>query len=236
MSAAYPKIIVLFAIVLFSACSKGQVQNKLSPNEFYEKIKQNPQALLMDVRTPEEYANGHLEKAQNMDWNGAHFEDQIATLDKSQPIYVYCLSGGRSSAAAERMRSLGFRQVYELDGGISQWRNKGLPEIKGSENKSTGMSKQAFDKLLDSDMLVLINFYARWCTPCKQMEPYLAELRTEKKETVTIIRIDADEHQALFKELAIGTIPTLLLYKNKKLIWSHEGYINKEDLLKQLTR
>jgi len=86
-----------------------------------------PDAAIIDVRTPQEFSDGHLIHATNMDWNGDRFEAQVSTLDKSKPVFVYCYSGGRSAAAAKKMRANGFTEVYELAGGFSKWRDAKLP-------------------------------------------------------------------------------------------------------------
>ena len=97
--------------------------------EFAEKLKEMPTATIIDVRTIDEFSKGHLANALNYDWNEIEFDKQISSLDKSKPVFVYCLSGGRSSSAASKMRSEGFKTVYELDGGISQWSADGLPIV-----------------------------------------------------------------------------------------------------------
>ncbi len=232
-------IIIPFLFIILStlySCSNAQTNKEntlLTPVEFSDKIKTINTPLILDVRTPEEYSNGHLENAKNIDWNGSDFEKQISQFDTTKPVFIYCLSGGRSASAAEKIRSLGFAKVYELKGGILKWRSSGLPETT-IENNSKGMKPQQFDSLLVSDKLVLVDFYAPWCAPCKRMEPYLAELGIEMKNKVIIIRINADENQFLFKDLKLETLPTLLLYKDKKLIWSHTGYIDKKEVSKQL--
>lgn len=232
---AYLVIPLIFFVVY--SCSNAQVKNEnslFSPIEFSKKIKETKSAIIVDVRTPEEYSQGHLQDAKNIDWNGNDFEKQISALDKAQPIFVYCLSGGRSSSAANKMRSIGFVKVYELDGGILKWRNAGLPETTDLTKKPIGMSKQQFDSLLISDQLVLVDFYAPWCAPCKKMKPELDELGEELKGRIIIFRIDADENQSLFKELRLETLPTLLFYKNGSLVWSRTGYVSKEGICNQL--
>jgi thioredoxin len=96
------------------------------------------------------------------------------------------------------------------------------------------MSKQQFDALLISDKLVLIDFYADWCAPCKKMKPYLEEISKDMADKVVVIRINADDNQALCKELKIDALPVLQLYKNKALIWVNSGFIEKEIILQQL--
>ena len=228
--------LLLSATFLFFGCQGVQSQNSgtnLSATEFAEKIKQLPSAPLLDVRTPEEFSKGHLAGALNYDWNGNAFEKQIASLDKQKPVFVYCLSGGRSGEAAKDMRSKGFKEVYELQGGIMKWRAANLPETTGSAG-ATGMSRQQFDELLHSDKLVLIDFYADWCVPCKKMKPYLEEISKDMADKVVVIRINADDNRALCKELSVDALPVLQLYKNKSLIWANTGFIEKADVVKQL--
>ena len=228
---------IALVAILFNSCSNGQPQNtktNLSATVFSEKIKELPTASIIDVRTPDEFSKGHLINALNYDLNGNEFEKQIAPLDKSKPVFVYCLSGGRSSSAASKMRSDGFKTVYELDGGIMKWRGANFPETTNNTVGSKGMSKQQFAELLNSDKLVLIDFYADWCAPCKKMKPYLEEISKDMADKVVLIRINADDNQALCNELKIEALPVLQLYKNKTLSWTNIGFIEKAEVEKQL--
>src|SRR4030095_7709233 len=97
-----------FLLMLSFGCTNGQTQsnkNTLSPKEYSEKINQLSDEVIIDVRTPEEYSEGHLIDAKNIDWDGNDFDAQVAQLDKSKPVFVYCQAGGRSSAAAKKLRS-----------------------------------------------------------------------------------------------------------------------------------
>jgi thioredoxin len=232
----------IFAIallaILFNSCGSEQTNSttktNLSAIEFAEKLKEMSTATIIDVRTIDEFSKGHLANALNYDWNENEFDKQIAPLDKSKPVFIYCLSGGRSSSAASKMRSEGFKTVYELDGGIMKWRGANLPETTGNTVMSNGMSREEFDALLNSDKLVLIDFYAEWCAPCKKMKPYLDEISKDMADKVVIIRINADDNQALCKELKIDELPVLQLYKNKVLTWTNTGFMNKADIVKKL--
>ena len=202
--------------------------------EFAEKLKEMPTATIIDVRTIDEFSKGHLANALNYDWNEIEFDKQISSLDKSKPVFVYCLSGGRSSSAASKMRSEGFKTVYELDGGIMKWRSANLPETTDITVKSDEMSKEEFDALLNTDKIVLIDFYADWCAPCKKMKPYLDEISKDMADKVVVIRINADDNQALCKELKIDALPVLQIYKNKNLNWINTGFIDKAEVLSKL--
>lgn len=124
-------LLSIFLITIFViSCSGEQTQSSrttLPPTDFAGKIRALPTAVLLDVRTPGEYSGGHLQNALNIDWNSDSFDQQISSLDKSKPVLVYCRSGSRSAAAASRMRSAGFKEVYELQGGIMKWTSAGLP-------------------------------------------------------------------------------------------------------------
>jgi thioredoxin 1 len=223
--------------VTFCNCTNNNSSNLktyLSATEFAEKIKELPAAPVIDVRTPGEFAKGHLKNAKNINWNGSDFDIQIASFDKSKPVFVYCLSGARSASAASKMRSGGFIEVYELDGGILRWRDANFPETTDNLSASNGMTKNQFQKLLISDKLVLIDFYAEWCIPCNKMKPYLDEISKEMADKVVVIRINADDNKELFQELKIDAIPVLQLYKNKTLIWTNTGYVDKAEVVKHL--
>ncbi len=90
----------------------------IGSDEFEKQIQQP--CTILDVRTPEETAEGIIENAVEMDINGPDFSEQIKTLDKSVPVCVYCRSGGRSARAADMLTQLGYT-VYNLDGGFIGW-------------------------------------------------------------------------------------------------------------------
>lgn len=96
-------------------------------------IVDNPPAdlVVLDVRTPEEFAEGHLEGAVLVDFYAADFADQLAALDADVPYLVYCRSGNRSGQALGVMEQLGFTSVVDVDGGIVAWTGAGLPVTTG---------------------------------------------------------------------------------------------------------
>ena len=226
----------VFLTVSLNSCSKGESQTNILPaKEFSEKIKVNPGGQIIDVRTPEEYSKGHLENAVNIDWNGNNFEKTSGSLDKTKPVFVYCLSGSRSSAAVNKLRSEGFGEVYELKGGIMKWRGANLPLTTVSTKAgNNGLTKQRYNELLSSDKLILVDFYADWCAPCREIKPYLEDISKEMSDEVTVIRVNVDENPELSSELKIDAIPELRIYRNKELKWSNTGYIKKEEIVKNL--
>lgn len=229
------RAILIFCLAFFlNACTKAQTTS-LPATAFQSKISTTDSAVVLDVRTPNEFEKGHLENAINIDWNGSKFDSQLATLDKTKPTFVYCLSGGRSKAAADKMRKAGFEQVIELTGGMIDWRANNLPEVM-LKSGAKSMNISQYQALLTSDKLVLVDFYADWCAPCKKMKPYLEKIAKEMSAQVKLVRIDADEHAQLCKDLKVSGLPVLKLYKNKQLVWEHIGFIEEAAVRQQLTK
>ena len=212
-----------------------QTQTNLSAKEFSIKMEQTPSAQIIDVRTPGEVAGGFINNAVNIDYNSADFTSKINQLDKNKPTFVYCLSGGRSGSAAAQMRSDGFKIVYELSGGIMKWNAAGLSLVtKNQAPKKQGMSMSEYKELTSSDKIVLVDFYAEWCAPCKRMKPYLEEIAKDMNATVTVVRIDVDQHPSLMKELKIEELPVLRTYKKGTMTWEQKGFIEKAEVVKKL--
>ncbi len=131
------KQIYVLLIVAILACAFTQAQQSppvgtiknLDPKTF-QKSAQKQQGIVLDVRTPQEYAKGHLANARNLDIFHDNFKEDLRRLDKKKRYFVYCHSGGRSTEAVELMQQMGFMQIYNLDGGITAWKEAGLPVEK----------------------------------------------------------------------------------------------------------
>ena len=226
------KIALALLVFVLASCN-GQTQKNsklIDPVAFKKEIAATPNAQILDVRTPEEYASEHLQNAKNVNWLSADFVANTSKYDKSKPVFVYCKSGGRSHKAAEKLAELGFTNIIELEGGILKWDAAGLSK---PDEKRIGISQKEYADLLNSDKKVLIDFYAEWCAPCKKMTPYLLKMQKELGDKMVIIRLDADQNKSLLSEMKISELPTLLLYENKQLKWQHSGYISESDLKKQ---
>ena len=223
--------------ILLTSCLNGQNKTayiQISAEEFSKKINETTSLSIIDVRTPGEFSQGHIQNALNINWNSDEFDKEIALLDKSKTVFVYCLSGGRSSSAAEKMKELGFKQVFELNGGMMKWRGMNYPETTDMKMATDELSLLEFKNIIDSDKLVLVDFYADWCQPCKKMKPYLEEFSKEMSESVKVIRIDVDKNKQICKELKIDALPVLQLYKNKSIVWQNTGFIEKEQVAAQI--
>jgi hypothetical protein len=95
-----------------------------------EVLASGEQVTVLDLRTPEEYADGHLKDAVNVNFNGGNFEAQIAKLDPAKPYLVHCAAGGRSGKSMELFKNLKFTKIYHLVDGYNGWADAGKPVVK----------------------------------------------------------------------------------------------------------
>lgn len=110
--------VVVLILALFLS-GKHAAGNILSADNFISKYKSTPGAVLLDVRTPEEFSAGHISNAVDIDFENPDFEQQVQKLDASKTYFVYCRTGNRSAQAAAIMKRDNFKNLYELQGGIT---------------------------------------------------------------------------------------------------------------------
>lgn len=111
---------------LFTSCKEeSNTQVELVTPEEMQELTQLEDVQLIDVRTPEEYKEGHIVNSQNIDYYSENFENEIQELDKTKPVILYCKSGTRSGKCVDKMKDAGFVKIYDLDGGITKWKFKG---------------------------------------------------------------------------------------------------------------
>ena len=119
------KYILLVAFTIFS-CSliNNESINQMNSDELIEFIELND-AILVDVRTEDEYNSGYIENSLNIDYFSNEFSVNADKLDKNTPIILYCRCGNRSSMSANKISKLGFNEIYNLEGGILEWIEEG---------------------------------------------------------------------------------------------------------------
>jgi rhodanese-related sulfurtransferase len=129
---ALPALVFLAAVV-GAAAAWGDAARDVGPKEAQALIRKNVgnrDFVVLDVRTPGEFAQGHLEGAVLVDYRSPGFREEVAGLDKTKTYLVYCRTGNRSASALGIMREFGFRSHYHLEGGIVRWLEEGLPEVR----------------------------------------------------------------------------------------------------------
>lgn len=228
------KLLFIFSTFLFLTACNSSNQNGLKDlpaSEFQSSIAEDDQKQIIDVRTKSEFESGHIEGAQHMDVQSLEFTEKVAGLNKDKTVFVYCLSGGRSSAAANQLQSMGFKSIINLQGGILAWNAAQLPlSTNDNKAKSQGMNLEDYKKLVASKKSVIVDFHAEWCGPCKQLSPILEQFVKEQKGTVELIKIDVDQNQELAKALQIDAIPYVERYENGALTWKKTGLFGASEL------
>jgi rhodanese-related sulfurtransferase len=114
--------------LLLAGCSSSTGAIDLGVSEFSTKVAEAG-VITLDVRTPIEFAEGHIEGARLIDFQSGNFENEIAALDKNATYAVYCRSGNRSGQAVKVMQDAGFSNVFNMNGGVIDWANAGLPLV-----------------------------------------------------------------------------------------------------------
>ena len=126
------KFLIVLLSFFYLACQQNSSPGaiKLSPGEFESMLQNKPGIQLLDVRTPAEFKGGSIAGAKNLNIYDANFNRQIENLDKTRPVLVYCAKGGRSATAAEQLKRAGFKEVYDLPGGMEAWRDEGKNTVQ----------------------------------------------------------------------------------------------------------
>lgn len=211
---------------MFFSCN-NQAQNTIPVHEFEAKLN-DKNAVLLDVRTSSEYNTGHIRNSFQADWtNRQQFDDRAEHLDKNKTIYIYCASGSRSASAAEVLRGKGYN-VINLEGGLTAWKKAGKAvEGLSEENK---MSSDQYNDLINSAHLVMIDYGASWCPPCKKMEPLIEEVKLTMSDKVSVKFVDGGANTSLMTTCKVDALPTFILYQKGKEVWRKQGIVSKEDM------
>ena len=118
------KYILIFFTIFSCSLINNESINQMNSDELIEFIELND-AILVDVRTEDEYNSGYIESSLNIDYFSNEFSVNADKLDKTIPIILYCRSGKRSSMSANKISKLGFKEIYNLEGGILEWIEEG---------------------------------------------------------------------------------------------------------------
>lgn len=226
------KIAFFIGLIALSFSTVGYAQDGLASAEFEKRINtQHPQ--LLDVRTAGEYQSGHLKNSLQADWlNKDQFADRIKYLDKNKPLLVYCASGVRSAAAAKWLTDNGFKDVQNLKGGLTAWKLEGRM-VEAPAGKAQ-LSIDQYKTLSKSNDVVLVDFGAEWCPPCKKMEPVLNQLQNELPGKFKLVKVDGGLDIDVMKAQKVDAIPVFIIYKKGKEVWRKQGVVELNELKKQL--
>ena len=211
---------------------RAQVAQQVNALKFKELIAAGD-VLVLDVRTPGEYSRGNIAGSTLINIADPGFASKISMLQKDKTILVYCLTGSRSAAAANYMVKQGFKKIVNLQQGIMDWNRQGYPVVQSSQAvapTSTAYTEHSFAKLLQSNKLVLVDFHAVWCAPCKAMNPVIDKVSANFKGKAKVEKVDVENNKIITEAYKVQTVPGFVLFKEGKKVWSHTGIISYEDL------
>lgn len=193
--------------------------------------------IVLDVRTPDEIAQGYIDGSSMVNFYDEQFIDKVNLMDKSKEIYVYCRSGARSAQAARMLHENGFNRVYQLVGGLMSWSKLDFPLVKSAIAKDKNiqtLSLEEFQQLLNTDKPVLVDFHTVWCSPCRKMAPIVDEIESAYSDKAVVMRVDVDKSKEVGNAYNIEGVPVFILFKNGKAIWTHNGIISKSALMAKI--
>ncbi|GAG74934.1 unnamed protein product [marine sediment metagenome] len=126
---------LVIGVALTGGCVRDETATieDITPQEAFTLIQNNqnnPDFVIIDVRTPKEFVGEHIENATNIDFYSEAFRDMLNNLDKNKTYLIYCKVGGRSGSALDIMAKLNFKEVYNILGGINLWKAEGFPTVK----------------------------------------------------------------------------------------------------------
>ena len=226
-------ITAIFLLIAFLPFAQTAKVNQVNPAQFEQLIKK-PGGVLLDVRTQNEFNNGHIANAGQLNYYALDFRKRLLMLPKNEPIYIYCNTGWRSEKAAQILAENGYKNVYNLEHGIMDWELQNLPVTVAPDAKPDTENKMEYEELarfIESGKPVFIDFYAPWCGPCRQMMPMIEELKTKYYGKINIIKVNVDASKKLVKEMNIQSVPYLALFKNGSMVYSKNGLTTREELV-----
>ena len=116
---------ILICSIAFQSCQEHNNEVEILTVEEMKSLLQLEDIQLIDVRTQQEYQTGHIKNAKNIVYLGNNWEEDIRKLDKDKPVLVYCERGKRSAKCSDILLEAGFKKIYDLKGGIQEWKFSG---------------------------------------------------------------------------------------------------------------
>ena len=226
--------VFVLLLTIFYACTSPAQKGNISTAQFEQEMQQ-PGVQVLDVRTANEFKTGHIKNALQADWmSQQQFADRVQYLDKSKPVLVYCATGVRAGKAMDWLMKNGFTKVSNLSGGFTQWKLDNKP-FEGATDE-VQLSGPEYANYINSAAIVLIDFGAEWCPPCKKMEPVLAQLQSEWKDTVKLVKVDGGINTNIMQQNGVAALPTFILYHNGKETWRKQGLVTADEFKTEIAK
>lgn len=224
--------LAVLLMVLGLIPSTAQNVQQVDSKTFAALIKKGD-GVVLDVRTQGEYDRGHIKNSTLISTTDPKFVEKVSLLRKNKPLYVYCLTGSRSNAVVNYLSKQGYTKLYNLTRGTIEWQRFGYSLEKSSNavaSKSKVYSIGELGTVLKQNNLVLVDFHARWCAPCKNMLPIVEQVGKDFSSKLKVLKVDIEANRTVKDNYGIQAIPGFILFKDGKEVWRHTGMITKEEL------
>lgn len=197
---------------------------------FEKKLKEaGSSAQILDARSVEEYHQNHLPGAISFSVKDENdYTGKVQKLHADKPVFIYSIGNGRSNQLAKKLQASGFKEVYELPGGLSNWVGTGR-SVESSV--PSGYTLSQYQQLTTStDQLVLVDLSSRYCGSCKRLIPIVDSVAQENAAKIKLVKVEFFDNKQLAKELQVEAIPHLILYKAGKPVWEKTGVTPKSEI------
>jgi thioredoxin 1 len=227
--ASMVKSLIVFVLLLaFSSC-KNSTSGKLGVDAFNQ-IASNSNAQIIDLRPKADFDSGHIVNAASFVPNSPELDSYIDLLYKDVPVCVVGGSQTDNTNLIEKLKSKGFKSINELEGGMATWTEAKLPIQKTLPKKIYPNDTISFDDAIKGDKLVMVDFNATWCKPCKMMQPSIDRVHDERSDEVIVYSIDVDQFPQYNEKYQIKSIPLVMLFKNGKTLHRSEGLLEESKI------
>jgi len=211
-------VFLLFTVLGFS---QEKSPTTVSLDVYYTKIQNEKKPQIIDARGPEEFALNHINGAVNFNLESKDYAAQVAKLDKTKPVFTYSIGAGRSVWLAEALLKNGFKEAYSLEGGIANWIGNGKPFYANSKSKLT---LAEYKKIIAENKDVLVDIGSIYCGACKKVKPVLETIKAQYGSNLKVVEIDLEDSPQVIADLkTVKVFPTLILYKDGKIVFKKEG-------------
>ena len=207
-------------------------QRLLEPNEFEKSLRENPDAIVLDLRDIDAYMKGHIKKSILIDFLRDDFKEYFnSRFKKTDNLYLYGQSAESSSHVTHYIEELGYTNVKGLKGGFENWIRKSKPYKSNAKDFKplSFMTEQNYTQIIKEKKWTVVIFYEDYCKDCAILQSEIDDLKSELPE-LHIAKIDFLTNVELAERLQIYKNPTLILYKDGIQQWKNTGITSKEKL------
>lgn len=214
------KIFKLLLVVSFLTACNSVGSGFISAVDLKDKISSS-RIQLVDLRSQAEFDSGHIEGAYHYDFSVLGIDEFKNQFYKDLPLYLYSGADSQALKFVAQLKTLGYENVTVLDGGVEAWKKSGFTLKEKIIFPSDTIE---FDSAILGNKLVMADFNAEWCGPCKLLEPLVLKIREEMRYDVIVYSIDTDKKPEIANRYVDNSIPLLVFFKNGEIVHKILGY------------